>query len=98
MEGALGFLATGSGSQDLHGNYAILDQRLAIAWIKANIAAFGGDPNQVSMGYRMFTDIYQCFLRLLCLVKVLERSPFHCTMSPMICNHSFRVLLFKVRP
>jgi len=45
--GILGFLATGTGPDDLKGNYGILDQRLAIAWIKANINSFGGDPNQV---------------------------------------------------
>lgn len=45
--GALGFLATGTGPDDIKGNYGILDQRMAIAWIKANIASFGGDPNQV---------------------------------------------------
>ncbi|CAF1482893.1 unnamed protein product [Adineta steineri] len=47
--GALGFLATGTGPNDITGNYGILDQRLAIAWIKANIAAFGGDPNQITL-------------------------------------------------
>lgn len=45
--GVLGFLATGNGPNDLKGNYGILDQRVAIAWIKTNIDAFGGDPNQV---------------------------------------------------
>jgi para-nitrobenzyl esterase len=45
--GVLGFFATGTGPNDLTGNYGILDQRLAIAWIKSNIDAFGGDPNQV---------------------------------------------------
>ncbi len=45
--GVLGFLATGNGPNDIKGNYGILDQRLAIAWIKANVDAFGGDPNQV---------------------------------------------------
>ena len=47
FSGVLGFFATGPGPNDLRGNYGILDQRLAIAWIKANIIAFGGDPNQV---------------------------------------------------
>ncbi|CAF3202849.1 unnamed protein product [Rotaria socialis] len=47
--GALGFLATGTKPNDLQGNYGILDQRLAIAWIKANIDAFGGDPNQITL-------------------------------------------------
>jgi carboxylesterase type B len=45
--GVLGFFATGTGPDDFKGNYGILDQRLAIAWIKANIDAFGGNPNQV---------------------------------------------------
>ena len=46
--GVLGFLATGTGRDDFKGNYGILDQRLAIAWTKDNIAAFGGDSNKVS--------------------------------------------------
>ncbi|CAF3634575.1 unnamed protein product [Rotaria sp. Silwood1] len=45
----LGFLATGNGSNDIRGNYGILDQRLAIAWIKANIEAFGGDSNEITL-------------------------------------------------
>ena len=47
-KGVLGFYATGQGPNDIKGNFGILDQRLAIAWTKANIDAFGGDPNQVS--------------------------------------------------
>ncbi|CAM4925072.1 unnamed protein product, partial [Rotaria socialis] len=47
--GVLGFLATGTGPNDFKGNYGILDQRLAIAWIKSNIDAFGGDPNQITL-------------------------------------------------
>ncbi len=42
--GALGFLATDT----LEGNFAIKDQRLALLWVKRNIAAFGGDPDQVT--------------------------------------------------
>ncbi len=42
--GALGFLATDT----LEGNFAIKDQRLALLWVKRNIAAFGGDPDNVS--------------------------------------------------
>ncbi|CAF3229108.1 unnamed protein product [Rotaria socialis] len=47
--GVLGFLATGTGPNDINGNYGILDQRLAIAWIKANIDAFGGNPDEITL-------------------------------------------------
>ncbi|WP_330256811.1 carboxylesterase family protein [Nocardia sp. NBC_00565] len=48
--GALGFLAAsalddGSGP----GNYGYLDQQAALRWVRRNIAAFGGDPEQVTL-------------------------------------------------
>lgn len=43
--GALGFLTTPS----LGGNCAIQDQREAMRWVRANAAAFGGDPGRVTI-------------------------------------------------
>ena len=45
--GPFGFLHTGTGSDDIKGNFGIRDQIRALWWVKNNIYRFGGSPNRV---------------------------------------------------
>jgi len=51
--GVFGFLAlpelTKESKHHFSGNYGLLDQLAALKWIRKNISAFGGDPNQVTI-------------------------------------------------
>ncbi|KIM96048.1 hypothetical protein OIDMADRAFT_132746 [Oidiodendron maius Zn] len=45
--GIFGFLALDDNSTN--GNYGIADQIIALDWVRANIAAFGGDPDRITV-------------------------------------------------
>lgn len=51
--GTLGFLAhpelSAENEKGISGNYGLMDMILALEWIKDNIAAFGGDPEKVTI-------------------------------------------------
>ena len=75
--GALGFLAHPALSREsehgVSGNYGLLDQIAALRWVRANIAAFGGNPENVTLFGTSAGGSSQGFL----LVSPLARGLFH---------------------
>ena len=79
--GAFGFFT----DEDLHlpGNTGLLDQRAALQWVAANIAAFGGDSSRVVMfgqsaggistAYHLTAPASSSLLR----AAIIQSNPFH---------------------
>lgn len=62
--GALGFLNTGT--EDAPGNAGLKDQILALKWVRDNIEAFGGNPDEVTIGESLSflkTKVHQLNIR-----------------------------------
>ena len=75
--GALGFLAHPALSREsehqVSGNYGLLDQIAALRWVRANIAAFGGNPESVTLFGSSAGASSQIFL----MVSPQARGLFH---------------------
>jgi para-nitrobenzyl esterase len=76
--GVLGFLAhpelTNESAEKVSGNYGLLDQVEALKWINKNIAAFGGDPQKVTIAGQSAGSMSVCALVSSPLTKGLFRG------------------------
>lgn len=89
--GVYGFLSSKEVRADGTANAGLLDQRAALEWVQRNIAAFGGDPDKVTiMGGSAGGGSVQLQMMLHGGEK---RPPFHAAISgTLACSFAFPVL------
>lgn len=70
--GALGFLSTGDAAAQ--GNWAMKDMVEALRWVRANIAAFGGNPNAVTIFGESAGGVAVSFIIFFAALKTVLRT------------------------
>nr|XP_061836021.1 bile salt-activated lipase-like [Nerophis lumbriciformis] len=89
--GTLGFLS--SGDARLPGNYGLWDQHAAISWVRRNIAAFGGNPDNItifgqsagsaSVSYQTLSPYSKGLFRRAISQSAVSLSPWALQRNPM---------------